>query len=108
MNVFAHQKEDTILKVENVSLTLGGNQILRDVNVEIKNITRPGHTQGQIVGFLGPSGVGKTKFFEILAGLLNPTSGQVLINHPLEPVQTGKSGRSTTKLSLVYAPHRLW
>lgn len=54
-----YEKKDTILKVENVSLTLGGNHILKDVNVEIKDVVRPGCTQGQIVGFLGPSGIGK-------------------------------------------------
>jgi ABC-type uncharacterized transport system YnjBCD ATPase subunit len=44
-------KGDTILKVENVSLALGGKTILRDVNVEIKDIVRPGGpVQGQVVG----------------------------------------------------------
>jgi polar amino acid transport system ATP-binding protein/sulfate transport system ATP-binding protein len=90
--MFSYQKTDIILKVENVSLMLDGNQILKDVNVEVKDIVRPEKTQGQVVGFLGPSGIGKTKFFEILAGILTPTSGQVLINHPLEPVQVGKVG----------------
>jgi ABC-type nitrate/sulfonate/bicarbonate transport system ATPase subunit len=87
-----YQKGQTILKVENVSLNLGGNQILKDVNVEIKDITRPNVTTGQIVGFLGPSGIGKTKLFEILSGLLQPTSGAVLIGDPLTPVQAGMVG----------------
>ena len=87
-----YQKGQTILKVENVSLNLDGNQILKDVNVEIKDITRPNVTTGQIVGFLGPSGIGKTKLFEILSGLLAPTSGSVLIGDPLTPVQAGMVG----------------
>jgi ABC-type nitrate/sulfonate/bicarbonate transport system ATPase subunit len=88
-----YYKTNTILKVENVSLTLGDNQILRDVNVEVKDIWRnDGKTQGQIVGFLGPSGVGKTKFFEILAGLLAPTTGTVGINTTLDPVKVGNIG----------------
>ncbi len=32
----------TILKAENISVTLGGNPILRDVNLEIKDLRRPG------------------------------------------------------------------
>ena len=83
---------ETILKVENVSLSLSGRQVLRDVNVEVKDIIRPNMHQGQIVGFLGPSGIGKTKFFEILSGLLQPNTGQVLIGDPLSKVAVGKVG----------------
>ncbi|MEY4925606.1 MAG: hypothetical protein RI894_42 [Bacteroidota bacterium] len=93
MSEKTYYKTNTILKVEDVSLNLGGNQILRDVNVEVKDIWRNnGQTQGQIVGFLGPSGVGKTKFFEILAGLIKPTTGAVRINTTLDPVVVGNVG----------------
>lgn len=105
-----YEKKDTILKVENVSLTLGGNRILKDVNVEIKDIVRPGCTQGQIVGFLGPSGIGKTKFFEMLSGIITIDSeketlgeeelkkisyrsiGKILIGEKLQPVKMGMVG----------------
>lgn len=88
-----YTKGETILKVENVNLELGGKIILRDVDVEIKDIVRPGGpVQGQVVGFLGPSGIGKTKFFEVLAGLITPTSGQVLLGAPPTPVKVGRVG----------------
>ena len=87
-----YEKKEVILDLDKVSLTLGGNPILRDLSAQVKNITRPDLIQGQIVGFLGPSGVGKTKLFEIMAGLLQPTSGTVRLGHPLEPVQVGKVG----------------
>ena len=88
-----YTKGETILKVENIHLELDGKKILRDVDVEIKDVIRPGGpVQGQIVGFVGPSGIGKTKFFEILAGLIHPTSGQVLLGSPLTPVQVGRVG----------------
>lgn len=91
-----YEKKEIILKVENVSLKLGDNQILKDVNVEIKDIVRPGVTQGQIVGFLGPSGIGKTKFFEILSGIIpinnENACGSVLIGEKLEPVKIGQVG----------------
>lgn len=86
------QRTTTILKAENVSLTLGGNVILKDLAVEIRDVVRPGVTTGQVVGFLGPSGIGKTKFFEILAGLLRPTSGTVVLGDPLQPVRAGMVG----------------
>jgi ABC-type nitrate/sulfonate/bicarbonate transport system ATPase subunit len=89
---FPFELHDTLLKVDNVSLSLNGRQILRDVNVDIKNIVRPNMQQGQIVGFVGPSGIGKTKFFEILSGLLKPDTGQVLVGDPLMPVNAGRIG----------------
>lgn len=89
---FPYEIKDTILKVENVSLSMGGRQILKDVNVDIKDIVRPNMKQGQIVGFVGPSGIGKTKFFEILSGLIKPDSGQVLMGDPLTPVTAGRIG----------------
>ena len=36
--------------------------------------------EGQIFGFLGPNGAGKTTTIKILAGLLQPDTGNVLIN----------------------------
>jgi ABC-2 type transport system ATP-binding protein len=35
---------------------------------------------GEITGYLGPNGSGKTTTFKILTGLNKPTSGEVLIN----------------------------
>ena len=60
MTPLACDYKETLLKVSGVSLTLGGVPILRDVNLEIKDLHREGYTQGQVVGLLGPSGIGKT------------------------------------------------
>jgi NitT/TauT family transport system ATP-binding protein len=82
----------TILKAENVGLTLGGNVILRDVDLEVKDLRRPGMVSGQVIGLLGPSGIGKTRFFRILAGLDAPDAGAVLIGEKRVPVQRGMVG----------------
>jgi len=83
---------DTLLKVDHVSLSYGEKIILRDVNAEIRDIVREDCVQGQVVGFLGPSGIGKTQLFRIIAGLNQPTSGQVLVNSTLTPVKAGMVG----------------
>jgi ABC-type sulfate/molybdate transport systems ATPase subunit len=87
-----YELKDTLLRVENVSQTLGGNLILRDVNIEIKDIVRPGREQGQVVGLLGPSGIGKTRLFRILAGLDAPDTGRVHHHERGVPVQRGMVG----------------
>jgi lipopolysaccharide export system ATP-binding protein len=36
---------------------------------------------GEIVGFLGPNGAGKTTLFQMIAGLVFPSEGEVLLNN---------------------------
>lgn len=83
---------DTLLDVNNVSLSYGDKVILRDVNVQVQKVQRRCHIQGQVVGFLGPSGIGKTQLFRIMAGLNKPTSGGVYINSKHELVRPGMVG----------------
>jgi NitT/TauT family transport system ATP-binding protein len=87
-----HEFRDNILKATNISLTLGGCVVLRDLNIEIRDIYRPGCVTGQIVGVLGPSGIGKTRLFRILSGMDAPDTGSVLIGKDLKPVQRGMVG----------------
>ncbi len=83
---------NALLKIDNVSLEYDGRPILKNVSAEIKNIVRADRPQGQVVGFLGPSGIGKTQLFRIIAGLNAPTSGRVTINGLDRPVTAGEVG----------------
>jgi NitT/TauT family transport system ATP-binding protein len=67
-----------LLRVDNVSQKLGGNQILEKVSFAVHDRVRPGAVTGQVVGLLGPSGVGKTRLLRIISGLDQPDTGQVL------------------------------
>ncbi len=83
---------DTILNVYDVNLSFGRTPILRDLSMEIRDLYRPGFTQGQVVALLGPSGMGKTCLFRILAGLDKPDSGRVLVEKDGRPVERGMVG----------------
>lgn len=73
-------KTKTLLQVENINLQYDDKIILRDINLYIKDIIRPGMQQGQVVSLIGRSGIGKTQLFNILSGLQQPSSGNVFIN----------------------------
>ncbi|MFL2754215.1 MAG: LPS export ABC transporter ATP-binding protein [Gammaproteobacteria bacterium] len=81
------------LEAVNISKNYGEKNILKEINANI-NIKK-------ISGLLGPNGAGKTTFFYILAGLLNPSEGDVYLN---EKKITKKSIRLRSELGIVYLP----
>ncbi len=85
-----HERKEVLVKVEGVSLSFDGKKILREMDLEVRDAVRPDRVQGQVVGILGPSGVGKTQFSRILAGLQEPTTGKVLVGG--KPVSAGLVG----------------
>lgn len=103
MTAAPYELRETLLKVENVSVALGGQPIIRDLSLEIRNIVRPGLLQGQVVGLLGPSGIGKTTLFRVLAGLDRPDSGSVCVAGD-RPVERGMVGVVAQNYPLF--PHR--
>ena len=92
MSTHIYERRGVLLDVQNVRFARGGVAILRDVTVQIQDLVRPGMSQGQIVGLLGPSGVGKTTLFKILAGLVAPDEGTVAIGDAGVPAEPGLVG----------------
>src|SRR6266704_4591666 len=79
MDIFSYQKKDTLIKLDNISLSFGDKLILKSISIEIKDIVREGYCQGQIIGILGRSGAGKSQLSRILTGLNIPTTGTVTV-----------------------------
>ncbi len=92
MQALPYELKDVVLDVSDVSLAIDGYPILRDVKFQVRDVVRPDVTQGQVIALLGPSGVGKTTLFRILAGLNPPDKGQVLIGPKQRPVEAGMVG----------------
>jgi ABC-type nitrate/sulfonate/bicarbonate transport system ATPase subunit len=90
MTEFTYQ--EPLLTLSNVSRQFDGELVLRDINLQVRNVVRPGLQQGQVVGFYGRSGLGKSVLSRILAGLLPPSTGTVEVGTPMHPVQTGDVG----------------
>ena len=87
-----HSYKEPILTLRDVSMQFGGEVILRDISLDVLNVVRPGVSQGQVVGFYGRSGVGKSVLCRIMAGLMAPSSGRVDVGLAQEPVRPGMVG----------------
>lgn len=60
----------TLLKVNNLSKSFGGLKAVSNLNINIEN--------GELIGLIGPNGAGKTTIFNLLTGVYEPTTGEIL------------------------------
>ena len=65
-------RQNIILKLDKLSFKFGRKIILDNLDLKLGN--------GQILGLLGPNGVGKSTIFNLIIGLLSPNYGSIIIN----------------------------
>lgn len=65
MNEFAAQ--ELVIDVQGLNKHFGDKQVVKDVSLQVR--------RGEIFGFLGPNGSGKTTCIRMMCGLLTPDSG---------------------------------
>tara|TARA_Y100000768_G_C23898565_1_gene643853 strand:+ start:173 stop:949 length:777 start_codon:yes stop_codon:yes gene_type:complete len=66
------KEEQILLKLDKISMFYNKRQILNNLNLQIN--------KQEILGMLGPNGVGKSTIFHIITGLKDPSFGKVYIN----------------------------
>jgi len=64
-------KEDTVIIVDNLTKMFGDFTAVNNISFEVK--------KGEIFGFLGANGAGKTTAMKMLIGISNPTSGNAQV-----------------------------
>jgi lipopolysaccharide export system ATP-binding protein len=65
------KNETSILKLDKISLKFGRKIILDNLNLKL--------SKGEILGLLGPNGVGKSTIFNLITGLIFPDYGSIFI-----------------------------
>jgi ABC-type branched-subunit amino acid transport system ATPase component len=73
-----------LLELQQVSLSFGGLKVVSDLDLHVND--------GEIVSVIGPNGAGKTTLFNLITGVYEPDTGQIVLD-----------GRDIAGL----APHRI-
>lgn len=81
-----------ILQTDKATIKFGGLTAVNELTMDVG--------QGEIYGLIGPNGAGKTTIFNLLAGVYEPTSGDIMIAatrvNGLKPYQISRLGVSRT------------
>ena len=62
---------NVVVKVRECSKKIGGTEIIRGLSFEVR--------EGEVYGFLGPNGSGKTTTIRMMTGLISMTEGDITI-----------------------------
>lgn len=65
------KSNETVLSVQGIKKKIGRKEIIKGVSFEVR--------AGEIFGFLGPNGSGKTTTIRMLVDLIKPTEGRILV-----------------------------
>ncbi len=61
---------DTLLRVDNITLSFGGVKALTDISFEIR--------EHEILAIIGPNGAGKTSMLNVINGFYHPQQGRIM------------------------------
>src|SRR5437773_4732801 len=80
-----------VIELRNITKSFGSVYALGGVSLHVD--------PGEVVGLIGDNGAGKSTLIKILAGVIKPTSGEILVNgeivHNWNPARSRASGIET-------------
>ncbi len=83
---------ETLLSVENVSLSFGGIRAIRDVSFDVR--------KGEIRAIIGPNGAGKTSMLNVINGFYTPQEGRITFKGEtrakMRPFEAARGGIART------------
>ena len=68
----SYKEISSVIELKNISVFYNNRQIIENLNLIIK--------KQEILGMLGPNGVGKSTIFNLITGLKDPNYGEIIIN----------------------------
>ncbi len=89
-----HRKRigDNVLKVENITLSFGGVEALKEISFEIR--------EHEILAIIGPNGAGKTSMLNVINGFYHPQAGTITyrgeVRSAMRPHHAAKQGIART------------
>ncbi len=86
--------EQSILELKEISFAYNNMQIFENLSFRIN--------KGEIMGMLGPNGVGKSTIFHLITGLIKPKYGKVILNG--KDVSNYPIYERTKKFKIGYVP----
>ncbi|MGH7101375.1 MAG: ATP-binding cassette domain-containing protein [Acetobacteraceae bacterium] len=73
-------REDCFLQLRNITKRFGGVHALDGVNLDVR--------RGEVLGLLGDNGAGKTTLVKVIAGVHQPSSGEIFCNGIMERISS--------------------
>ena len=92
--ITSFKKKRPIIKLDKLTLSFGKMKVLDNVSFSLN--------EGQILGLLGPNGVGKSTIFNLITGLIKPDYGSIIMDSKV--VNNYPIYLRTTKFKIGYVP----
>ena len=88
------------VKVENLKKSFGSLEVLKDINMEVK--------EGEVVCLIGPSGSGKSTFLRCLNKLEEPTGGVIIVDDYDLMAKTSDINKIRENIGMVFQQFNLF
>lgn len=82
-----NEEQTYIYELHNITKTFGEKKIISSLSINLK--------RNELVAIIGPSGAGKTTLLNILANVIQPNGGQILLDQ--KPIQNYKNSKIYAK-----------